>query len=207
MSVRGKRHNLGTIGAGSLAGLAFSIEAPQMLAAHDRRPLPSRFVPSNSTESRRRVTWYRPVLRISCARDCPQIGSAVIQTVSVDVIDFEAVPRNQSHQLAMHPDSVAPLAGDSGKATHRVAIVHGPPPPSDKVGVLCIDEGVRSDTSISCAERNANSPIGIRHDRGQRPQMVGITSRHRANSSVSRPRLVAQRGGTLRVAILPFGGR
>jgi hypothetical protein len=164
-SVCRERHQSSPCGARCLDCFKLTIE-PTKIPAHPlyldpSGPLPAIFVPSYSSIPRRAPS-PRDILPIFEAGCDAEIHASVIKRVMRDMVNFNTVVVNESHQLTMEtkgrrPSSDHLLSMDVAISSEAPTVLAGP------LRVGRVNQGVGADAPIRAAKRNA-SRNAVRQD-------------------------------------------
>jgi len=131
---------------------------------------PPAAAPGDSTVLGRGASATRDVLTVPLLGDRPEVDSAIVEFVAVDVVAFQAISGRQAQQRSMQRDLAATLR------THGVAVrVQGPPPLVDPLRINGVNDGVRADRPIATAQRDQDGIIKLRH--GDLQVLRGVTPR------------------------------
>ena len=173
-----------------LGGFSLIGEAPQMdvlpVGFDLGNPLLVSLAPRDPSVLRCRVGPAGFVLPIAVLRNDAQVSSTVVESDSVDVIDFANVFRSEAKQGPMQPKAV--FAANSVALSTEV-----PSPLVDPVGVSCVNGCPSAHGTITAAKGNADCPLRVSIIQvHQVPPALGVAPRDGRTSP-----------GHLRASILP----
>lgn len=171
MSVNGKWQKALPSIDGSLSCLLLIAESSQVhVSSVDlnlRSPFSLAFIPGDSSVLRRRSSDTRYVVTVPPLRENSQIGSSIVETVPVDVVNISThVVRSESYQDLMQVEPTLGFASraiPAGVTSLLWAIAPGgmqmPSPLIHKAGVGLIHDSVCADRAVSAVERNAHGTL------------------------------------------------
>jgi hypothetical protein len=157
VSIHGERHQAQSGRTSGFGGFLFGVEVAdevRLALDHDLNcPPPDSFIPDNISMPRTGVPISGLVLSVFEPRQHPQIGTAVIPPIAVDVVAFSGVSSLQPKKLPMEKDGFS-VPIDPRPASSVTSSRHAPCPLVDPFRIGRINDGVRLDRTITGAQRD-----------------------------------------------------
>jgi hypothetical protein len=161
-SVCGPRHQASTSRLRGCAGRSFIFKQPEIhrlsIDAERGLPLTTGLVPCNASKPRTTgLTWA--ILGILRARRYSKVRAPVVEAISVDVVDFQAIPGRQPHDGPVQRND-ASRTGASRQVPLGIAIRGELPAPLiGPRGGISIHDGVRMHGAITGSQGDADCPV------------------------------------------------
>lgn len=190
MSVYRERHVSQTRTFDGSAGFGFIVEVPQCRAyapdGEGRGPLGDAFVPVDPSISRTTTPRSGLILRVARSWNDAKVATAVVQAVTVNVIDAHRWVSIKPHNSPVQLDDALPFDANGLVSPGISRSVDVPDPLVSPFGIGCIDHCIPDDLTVPSAQRDHADVAGENRRGGAnavpRCAALGRAVRFRAHS-------------------------